>query len=323
MHLGTCCVASPNSVNFQKSFLGGCERFLKRGCCFKNREGPTAGETPISKNNIKTYKSQGKVQDQLVSGRRLESDSQACNATTGDITSCAEWIYGNVELIGTPGQVYSYNSNHLQLAAAVAVAATGMQIHDVIDKYLLRPYNMRDSFYYGKKCPDFGVDLMTTGTDYERFMQGLLGYTTLPKAIVDASEEDATPFMSSYYSLYGDYGFGHFLMCFDSVNGFTAECAAARCHMGPGALGFLPIIDRRYNYYMEVVAAEIPPTGSYPLSGIPEYLAVAIKPHVDAIMSGKRVNPAEFSHHEAKYLSMSVADVNYCLDCKLHPDRCS
>jgi CubicO group peptidase (beta-lactamase class C family) len=255
----------------------------------------------------------------VASARRLAPS--ACDEAKGDVTLCATWIYENVKLIGTPGQVYSYNSNHLQIAAAVSVAASGLHIQQVIEKYLIKPYGMANSSYPGN-CPDFGASLVTTATDYELFMRGLLGYTTLPKAIIEASEEDSTPFMQNYYTLYGDYGFGHFLMCFDSVHGFTQQCRDAKCHMDPGAFGFIPIIDRKYNYYMEVVAAEIPPTGSYPLSGIPEYLAVAIKPHIDAIMAGQQPDLDEFSHHEPKYLSMTVADVNYCADCKLHPEHC-
>jgi len=252
--------------------------------------------------------------------RRLASDD--CDTQKGDVTKCAFWIYDNVKLIGKPGQVYSYNSNHLQIAAAVAVAATGKDIKTVIYKYLLAPYDMRDSFYMGN-CPDFGGSLVTTGADYEKFMHSLLTYKTLEKKIIDASEEDSTPFMADYYTLYGDYGFGHFLMCFDSYAGFTDTCKQAKCHMDPGAFGFIPIIDRKYGYYMEVVAAEIAPTGDYPLSGIPEYLAVAIKPHIDAIMSGEAIDPAEFSFHTPKYLSLSVADVNYCVNCKVNPKSCS
>jgi len=252
--------------------------------------------------------------------RRLASD--ACDTQKGDVMKCAAWIYNNVKLIGKPGAVYSYNSNHLQLAAAVAVTASGLNIEEVIYKYLLAPFGMADSFYMGK-CPDFGSSLVTTGADYEKFMHGLLSYKTLKKSVIDASEQDYTPFMSDYYTLYGDYAFGHFLMCFDSVNGLTEKCKEAKCHMDPGAFGFIPIIDRKYGYYMEVVAAEIAPTGSYPLSGIPEYLAVAIKPHIDAIVSGQATNPQEALTHSPRYLSMSVADVNYCVNCKLNPKACS
>lgn len=92
--------------------------------------------------------------------------------------------------------------------------------------------------------------------------------------------------------------------------------------MDPGAFGFIPIIDRKRGYYMQVVAAEIPPTGSYPLSGIPEYLAVAIKPHVDAILSPVPPAAEEHLHYTPAFMSLGVADVNYALNCKLHPKQC-
>ncbi|CAJ1431620.1 unnamed protein product [Effrenium voratum] len=256
-----------------------------------------------------------------LSARRLEKITP-CNQMIGSVVGCAKHIYETVKLIGKPGTVYSYNSNHLQLAAAVAVTVTGLDIQQVIKKYLVEPYNMTDSAYPGR-CPDFGGDLFTTGADYEKFLAALLGYKTLNKPLIAASEEDSTPFMKDMYTLYGDYGFGHFLMCFDSVKGFTKECEEAQCHMDPGAFGFIPLYDRKNNYYMQVVAAEIPPTGSYPLSGIPEYLAMAIKPHVDAIMTGKvSGNPMEQLSHNPSLLSLSLSDVNYCLSCKLHPKQC-
>jgi len=258
---------------------------------------------------------------EVVPSRRLAA--KQCDSVSGDILSCAKWIYENVKLIGTPGKVYSYNSNHLQLAAAVAVTVTKSNIQQVIQKYLVEAFDMQDSSYPGN-CPDFGAGLYTTGIDYEKFMAGLLAYKTLSKELIQQSEVDATPFMKDYYTLYGDYGFGHFLMCFDSVKGFTKECEEAQCHMDPGAFGFIPLYDRKNNYYMQVVAAEIPPTGFYPLSGIPEYLAVGIKPHIDAIITGKVTsNPMEQMSHNPQLLSLSLSDVNYCLDCKLHPKNCS
>mmetsp|Transcript_44094 Transcript_44094/g.104336 ORF Transcript_44094/g.104336 Transcript_44094/m.104336 type:complete len:457 (-) Transcript_44094:190-1560(-) len=258
---------------------------------------------------------------------RLEAEigveaAKPCDTNTGDVLACGKSIYSGVKLIGNPGEVYSYNSNHLQLAATVAVTVTGLDIQAVIKKYLLEPFNMTHSFYSGK-CPDFGATLMTTGEDYENFISHLLAYRGLSKAVIEESEKDGTPFMSDQYTLYGNYGFGHFLMCFDSLYGMTDKCRSAKCHMDPGAFGFIPIIDRKYNYYVELVAAEIGTTGSYPLSGIPEYLAVAIKPYIDAIMSKEELIPFEFNTHSPRFLSMSVADVNYCLNCVLHPDQCS
>lgn len=263
----------------------------------------------------------GSLHEQL--GSEIGADAaKPCNTSTGAVIECAESIYKNVKLIGKPGQVYSYNSNHLMLAAAVSMSASGLSIDEIIRKYLVLPFNMQNSYYAGK-CPDFGGSLITTGDDYENFLSGLLNYKALSKSVIDASEQDYTPFMKDDYTLYGDYGFGHFLMCFDSYNGFTKQCQEAQSHMDPGAFGFIPIIDRKYGYYMQVVAAETTPTGSYPLSGIPEYLAVAIKPHIDAIMGSSSPDPYEEKTHSPRFLSLSVADVNYCLDCKLHPEKCS
>merc|ERR1712039_1153726 len=200
-------------------------------------------------------------------------------------------------------------------------AASGLTIQQVIHKYLLKPYNMSDS-YYGGKSPEFAGGLMTTAADYERFLLGLLSYKNLPKHLVDESEKDNTPFLEGY-TLYGDYGFGHFLLCFDSVEGMTNACTDSKVHMDPGAYGYMPIIDRKHSYYMQVAGAQIAPTGSYPLSGIPEYFAVAIKPMIDEIMSDSPPDAATFKSHFPKYLAMSVADVNYCVDCKIHPEHCS
>lgn len=94
-------------------------------------------------------------------------------------------------------------------------------------------------------------------------------------------------------------------------------------HMDPGAFGFIPYIDRKNGYYLEVVAAETTPTGSYPLSGIPEYLAVALKPHVDAILSDNPPDSEAHLHYTPSLFSLGLADVNYCLDCKLYPDHCA
>lgn len=245
-----------------------------------------------------------------------------CNSELGSVVECARSIYDNVKLIGTPGKVYSYNSNHLQIAAAIAVATTQLGIHEVVKKYLLQPFGMTDSFYLGKNCPDFGGSLITTGNDYGQFLEGLLNYKSLSKDIIGASEQDSTPFLSDFYTLYGNYGFGHFLLCFDSVEGMTDKCRDERTHADPGAFGFIPMIDRKRGYYFQLVAAEVSPS-AYPLSGIPEYLAVAIKPHIDAVITGDLVNPMAHYTHNPQFLSLSVADVNYCLECVLHPEHCS
>mmetsp|Transcript_12419 Transcript_12419/g.27463 ORF Transcript_12419/g.27463 Transcript_12419/m.27463 type:complete len:414 (-) Transcript_12419:131-1372(-) len=247
------------------------------------------------------------------------------NASFPDYDECAKVVYqvvggpGGVNITGTPGTVYSYNSYHLQLAGAVVQRATGLTMQQVLKKYLTDAYDMVDTSCEGPN-PQLAICLTTTGRDYANFLSGVLGYSPLSKAIVDESEKDSTPFLAKWYTLYGDYGFGHFLSCFDSVNGFTKDCKNAQIHADPGAYGFYPMIDRKNQYYLEVVAYEHT-AKTYPRSGIPEYLAQLVKPIVDDIMAGKDVSDSS-QHSTPAHQRMSLVDVNYIADCYLHPLHC-
>lgn len=221
---------------------------------------------------------------------------------------------------GIPGKTYSYNSYHLQLAGAMVMHATGLGIHAVLDRYLWKAYSMVDTTCAGSN-PQLAVCMTTTGRDYANFLSGVLGHFPLSKELVVESERDYTPFMSNWYTLYGDYAFGHFLGCFDSVAGFTTECKEAKVHADPGAFGFYPLIDRRYSYYMELVAFEHTDV-TYPRSGIPEYLAQLIKPIVDAIMRGEDVS-FSVGHSTPSFQALTLADVNYIADCYTHPAHCA
>mgnify|MGYP006883397917 CR=1 FL=1 len=64
-------------------------------------------------------------------------------------------------------------------------------------------------------------------------------------------------------------------------------------HADPGAFGYYPLVDRKNQYYMQIVADE---DGKfYPRSGIPEYLRLLVKPLVDGIMNG--MYPESLAHH--------------------------
>jgi CubicO group peptidase (beta-lactamase class C family) len=260
-----------------------------------------------------------------IAGKSVADNAENSSATSclghywANYLGCAKQIYNTVSMQGEPGTVYSYNSYHLQLAGAVAQFASGLTIQQILRKYLFKPYGMTQTTCQGKN-PELAVCLTTTGHDYGNFLAGVEGYKVLPKSLVDESEKDYTPFLSNYYTLYGDYGFGHFLECFDNPAGYTEECKKAQVHSDPGAFGFYPLIDRANGYWMQIVAFE---SGQfYPRSGIPEYLRVAVKPLVDAIMTGDPYVPYTATHHYPEFQALTLSDVNYIAKCYTNPQAC-
>ena len=244
-----------------------------------------------------------------------------------DYEQCAKEIYSNLNLTGSPGNTFAYNSIHLQLMGAIALHATKLKsVQDIFQKYYVIPYGMNEtSCGGGDPNPELAVCLLTTQRDYAKFLHAQLTGSVLGEELVAQSEKNYTPFLvnDTVFTIYGVYSFGHWLECYDSVYGFTAACADAAVHADPGAFGFYPLIDRKNGYFMQIVAYE---TGKdYPLSGIPEYLRLAAKPLVDAVM--RRDDPTIngeniFAHHTPSLNSLSIADVNYIAQCALHPLTC-
>ena len=255
------------------------------------------------------------------------------NATTclenpnGNYESCAKDIYSNLKLTGSPGNTFAYNSLHLQLMGVVAMHASKTNnVQDIVHKYYLMPYGMNETTCGGGASnPEIAVCLATTQSDYSKFLHAQLTSSVLGKELVEESEKNYTPFLvnDTVFTIYGLYSFGHWLECYDSVFGYTDACAAAQVHADPGAFGFYPLIDRTQKYYMQIVAYEH--GKNYPLSGIPEYLRLAAKPLVDAVMQNNDAvfnGENAFAHHTVSLNSLSIADVNYIAQCALHPLTC-
>lgn len=91
-------------------------------------------------------------------------------------------------------------------------------------------------------------------------------------------------------------------------------------HADLGGYGYYPLIDRKIGYYLQIVAFES--EGSYPFSGIPEYLGSAIKPVVDAIMTGEDVSNTAY-HHNVGFNALGMTDVNYIMGCYADPKSCA
>jgi len=160
-------------------------------------------------------------------------DDPAAYPTIKTYDECSQSIYELTNLTGTPGSHYAYNSVHLQLAGSVALAAMNTSdIQDVISKYLLEPYNMTSTTCANPTAerPELAICMKTVGNDYAKFLGSTLSYSVLPETLVNESEKDATTFLKGY-TLYGDYGFGHFLECYDSIYGMTQDCIDAHMYV--------------------------------------------------------------------------------------------
>ena len=242
----------------------------------------------------------------------------------GGYEGCAKELYHTYNLTGRPGATFGYSSLHLQLMGAVAMHASGLGVQEIFAKYYVKAYGMNETTCgKGGVNPEFAVCLQTTGADYQKFLAAQLSGSVVGQDIILESEKDYTPFLRNNPFLpYGMYSFGHWLECFDSAAGYTAACEAAAVHCDPGAFGFYPLIDRKNGYWMQVVAFET--DLRYPFSGIPEYLRLAIKPLVDAVMRGDDPIQSEltFGRHTPGLESMSIGDVNYVTGCALDPLTC-
>mmetsp|Transcript_25915 Transcript_25915/g.41717 ORF Transcript_25915/g.41717 Transcript_25915/m.41717 type:complete len:406 (+) Transcript_25915:97-1314(+) len=249
-----------------------------------------------------------------------DDDGPKCmENVNGNFMKCARQIYEKVKLQGEPGKVFSYNSYHLQLAGAIAVAATKKNITQILSHYLFKSFNMSSTDCMdGASNPPLAVCLKTTGKDYGNFLHRILAHKVIPKSITNEMEKDYTPVpvMPAGPTLFGHYCFGHFYECFDSELGFTEACRKANIHSDPGAFGYYPLVDRSNGYYMQVVVEE---SGTfYNRSGIPEYIRLLAKPYVDLIMNGKDPSYADRSFAG----KLTLEDVNYIHACYMNDPSC-
>ena len=62
---------------------------------------------------------------------------------------CAESLYNHSETdTYEPGKHWAYLTSHLQFAGAMAVAASGLQIDELYERYLYKPFNMTSTAWY-------------------------------------------------------------------------------------------------------------------------------------------------------------------------------
>jgi CubicO group peptidase (beta-lactamase class C family) len=158
--------------------------------------------------------------------------------------NCARNIYEttNYTKRGGPGEVFAYNSIHLQLAGAMAVAAAKLPIELLIEKYFIKAYGMNETrcAVPSRTNPQLAICLETTGYDYSKFLRSQLRREVPSRQMVFESERDYTPFMNYEYQLYGVYGFWTLAGVLRQLQRLHAEVPRRQRARRPRWLGVVP-----------------------------------------------------------------------------------
>jgi len=189
------------------------------------------------------------------------------NASQYDPEDCAREIYqefayhGKGNLWVEPGTMWSYHSNHLQVAGPMAAKAAGLTVERLIEKYLTTPLQMTKTLWFGYPNPHLAAAMVTTGNDYDKLLQAVLTYRIAPKEVIDQMELDAyrrypglqfSPYpKDTNLAFYGHYSMGTYFECVSQK--WNEQCEKAGVHADPGAFGYWPLIDRSKGYYMQLV----------------------------------------------------------------------
>lgn len=240
---------------------------------------------------------------------------------------CAEKLYHAAQKgkhHSEPGTTWSYLSIHLQLAGAVAVAASGRDIQSLFAAHLYAPFNMtRTDWSGGAAVPQMATGITTVGADFEHLLTGLLSYSGLPKAVQDGMEVDYSqpPVEPSGDGWFGHYAMGHWWECVgygtpDERAPLPQSCLDAHIQAGPGAFGYYPLLDRsggggdagpsRPPMWFQIALQE--PFGT---SGIPEYLRLITKPVADLVIGGHDADAAPRADVLAQGGGLLRRDIDY------------
>ncbi len=103
---------------------------------------------------------------------------------------CAQQIYSNAPFPWRAGEVFAYNSFHLQIAGAMAAKAAGISVQQLLDKYLIGKLDLRSTGWLVGQNPVLAAGMYTTGDDYDQILRAYLAYELLPEAVASQMELD-------------------------------------------------------------------------------------------------------------------------------------
>ncbi|MEM1391447.1 MAG: serine hydrolase domain-containing protein [Pseudomonadota bacterium] len=190
----------------------------------------------------------------FTSGFNNPPDDAGCiGLGTISLSDCVEDIY-NDGLDTLAGEVFYYGPEHMQIAALMAVEATGMTSADLLQERLVGPFGLSAATRYPAAQgdnPRYSGAMISTAEDYALWLTAILDgrlISDTPGYLEDRTANVTFGFRpAGLDTLDWHYGFGFWKECDDLS--YTAACDSNPTISSPGAFGFTPWIDFNSGYW--------------------------------------------------------------------------
>ncbi|WP_298302010.1 serine hydrolase [uncultured Erythrobacter sp.] len=191
----------------------------------------------------------------FISGFNQTPGSLNCTpAVTVTVSECVQQIY-NDGLDTKPGSGFSYGPEHMQIAAAMAEAATGARFAEIVRTELVEPLGMSSATGFVSPTtinPLASGGAASTAQDYALFLTALLREELVSDTdafLADRIGDTPVLFRPRASNDFGDwhYALGAFVECDKPT--FDTSCAEDATHSSPGSFGWTPWIDQRNGYW--------------------------------------------------------------------------
>lgn len=195
-----------------------------------------------------------------------ETDRGCITDGSTTIAACAREFYER-GIETQPGTAFSYGPAHLQIAGAMAEAATGQSFLTLFRQQVADPAGMSSQTVYALPSsgnPRLSGGAVSTVEDYAAFLSAMLAgrllndidtyITDRTAGLPVLNAPDVTTAMGEWH-----YALASWRECDDAP--FSSRCAAMRLISSPGAFGWTPWIDFDRGHWA-LVAMYVPVGGS-------------------------------------------------------------
>lgn len=170
------------------------------------------------------------------------------------IQSCTEMIYMDGQDTAA-GAGYSYGSEHMHIASAMAEIATGLPYVDIFRSEIGDPLGLSQASGFlspSRMNPNAAGGATSTAEDYSVFLQMLLREELVADTdlfLADRVGDLPILFRPQAAGGFGDwhYALGAFVEC--DLPDFAPSCLDDATYSSPGSFGWTPWIDRKNGYW--------------------------------------------------------------------------